>query len=52
MLWDLESGHSLDTLRHDRLYEPMNISDVQGLTEAQKASLLALGAVEEGRGTH
>jgi WD40 repeat protein/DNA-binding CsgD family transcriptional regulator len=47
MLWDLESGERLRTLRRDRPYERMEISGVQGLTEAQRASLRALGAVEE-----
>jgi len=51
-LWDLESGHSLGTLRRDRPYERLNITGIRGLTEAQKASLLALGAVEDGRGAH
>jgi WD40 repeat protein len=46
-LWDLESGQALGTLRRDRPYERLDISGVQGLTEAQKASLRALGAVEE-----
>jgi WD40 repeat protein/DNA-binding CsgD family transcriptional regulator/transcriptional regulator with XRE-family HTH domain len=46
-LWDLESGSPLQTLRRDRLYERLNITGIQGLTEAQKASLLALGAFEE-----
>ena len=48
MFWDLHSGEHLQTLRQDRPYERMDISGVKGLTEAQKASLRALGAVEEG----
>jgi WD40 repeat protein len=47
-LWDLDSGEPLQTLR-DRLYERLDITDIRGLTEAQKASLLALGAFEETR---
>jgi WD40 repeat protein/DNA-binding CsgD family transcriptional regulator len=47
MLWDLESGQHLHTLRRDRPYERMNISGVKGLTEAQRGSLRALGAIEE-----
>jgi hypothetical protein len=39
-------GRFLATLRSDRLYERMNIAGVTGLTEAQKATLKALGAVE------
>jgi WD40 repeat protein len=46
-LWDLESGEPLQTLRRDRLYERLNITGIQGLTEAQKRSLRALGAFEE-----
>jgi WD40 repeat protein len=46
-LWDLESGEPLQTLRRDRLYERLNITGIRGLTEAQKASLRALGAFEE-----
>jgi WD40 repeat protein/transcriptional regulator with XRE-family HTH domain len=46
-VWDLASGEHLRTLRRDRPYERMDISGVKGLTEAQKASLLALGAIEE-----
>ena len=46
-LWDLESGERVRTLRRDRPYERLDITGVQGLTEAQRASLLALGAVEE-----
>jgi WD40 repeat protein/transcriptional regulator with XRE-family HTH domain len=47
--WDLESGHALGTLRRDRLYERLNITGTRGLTEAQQASLHALGAFEETR---
>ncbi len=46
-LWDLESGEPLHTLRWDRLYERLNITGMRGLTEAQQASLRALGAFEE-----
>jgi WD40 repeat protein len=35
------------TLRRDRPYERLNITGIRGLTEAQKASLRALGAIEE-----
>ncbi|HEX6554365.1 MAG TPA: helix-turn-helix domain-containing protein [Ktedonobacteraceae bacterium] len=45
-LWDLENGESLQTLQY-RLYERLNITGIRGLTQAQKASLRALGAVEE-----
>ncbi len=46
-LWDWQTGEYLRTLRSDRPYERMNITQVQGLTEAQKATLRLLGAVEE-----
>jgi WD40 repeat protein/transcriptional regulator with XRE-family HTH domain len=45
-LWDLERGEPLQTLRY-RLYERLNITGIRGLTEAQRASLRALGAFEE-----
>ena len=45
-LWDLESGEQLRTLRRDRPYERLNIAGIRGLTEAQKATLRALGAIE------
>ena len=35
------------TLRRDWPYERLDISGVKGLTEAQRGSLRALGAVEE-----
>jgi WD40 repeat protein/transcriptional regulator with XRE-family HTH domain len=46
-LWSLESGEHLRTLRPDRPYERLDITGIRGLTEAQKATLRALGAVEE-----
>ena len=45
-LWDLMSGEPLQTLRRDRLYERLTITGIQGLTDAQKASLRALGAAD------
>jgi WD40 repeat protein/predicted ATPase/DNA-binding XRE family transcriptional regulator len=47
VLWDLHSGDYLQTLRRDRPYERLDITGIRGLTEAQKASLIALGAVEK-----
>ncbi len=47
VLWDLERGEHLQTLRRDRPYERLNITGIKGLSEAQKASLRALGAFEE-----
>ncbi len=46
-LWNVKTGECLKTLT-DRPYEGMNITGVTGLTEAEKATLKALGAVEEG----
>lgn len=45
-LWDVETGECLKTLRPARLYEGMNIRGATGLTEAQKSTLKALGAVD------
>ena len=45
-LWDLQSGEHLRTLRRDRPYERLDISGVKGLVEAQRATLRALGAIE------
>jgi len=47
VFWDVQTGECLKTLRVDRPYERMNITGVQGLTEVQKATLKALGAIEE-----
>jgi WD40 repeat protein len=46
MLWNLPTGELLSTLRRDRPYERVNITGISGLTEAQKATLRALGAIE------
>ena len=43
-LWDSESGEHLQTLQLERLYERLDISDIHGITEAQKMTLRALGA--------
>ena len=45
-LWNIETGECLKTFRSPRPYEGMNITGATGLTEAQKATLIALGAVE------
>lgn len=47
-IWDVEGGEPLRTLRRDRPYERLNITGIQGLTEAQKVTLHALGAMEDG----
>ena len=40
------TGTCLRTLRAERRYERMDISGLMGITAAQHASLIALGAVE------
>jgi WD40 repeat protein len=45
-LWDAASGACLRTLRGDRHYQRLEISGLTGVTEAQRAALLALGAFE------
>jgi WD40 repeat protein len=46
-LWNANTGECLKTLRADRPYEGMNITGVTGITEAQKATLQALGAIAD-----
>ncbi len=45
-LWNVKTGECIKTLRVPRPYENANIRGVKGLSEIQKASLTALGAVE------
>jgi WD40 repeat protein len=45
-IWNVKTGECLKTLVAARPYEGMNITGVTGLTEAQKAMLKTLGAVE------
>ena len=45
-VWSVNTGECLRTLRPNRPYERMDITGVLGLTEAQKDTLKALGAVE------
>lgn len=47
MLWNVQSGEHRRILRRDRPYERLNITGILGLTQAQLASLRALGAVED-----
>lgn len=46
-LWDLSTGKCRQTYREPRPYEGLNITDASGITPAQKAKLLSLGAIEE-----
>lgn len=43
-LWDVNTYDCLKTLRSPKPYEGMNITDVTGLTPAQKSTLKSLGA--------
>jgi len=45
-LWNVKTTQCLQTLRAARPYEGMSITDAVGITEAQRATLKALGAVE------
>jgi WD40 repeat protein len=45
-LWEVRSGACLRTLRSDRRYERLNIAGLTGVTAAQRAALLALGALD------
>jgi WD40 repeat protein len=44
-LWQTPGGNCLRTLRSDRRYERVDIRGLTGVTAAQHAALLALGAV-------
>jgi WD40 repeat protein/predicted ATPase/transcriptional regulator with XRE-family HTH domain len=46
-VWMVESGEHSRTLRSDRTYERLDITGLTGVTEAQRAALLALGAVDQ-----
>lgn len=45
-LWDVDTGECRRTLKAADPYQGMNITGVTGLTEAQKTTLISLGAVE------
>jgi WD40 repeat protein len=45
-LWETQTWECLKTLKPDRPYERMKITGATGLSEGQRASLRALGAVE------
>ncbi len=49
-IWDVASAARLQTLRRDRIYERLDITGLTGITAAQRAALLALGAVEVATG--
>jgi len=45
--WNVTTGECSRILRNESPYERMNISNVRGLMEAQKAILKTLGAFEK-----
>lgn len=45
--WDVVTGTCVKELRNLKLYEKLNISGVQGISEAQKSALKTLGAIVE-----
>jgi WD40 repeat protein len=45
-IWDTQTWECIKTLRAERMYEGMMIRGAIGLSEAQKAALRALGAIE------
>lgn len=45
-LWDAHKCSRLRQFKSDRLYERMEITGITGLTDAEKSSLKALGAIE------
>jgi WD40 repeat protein len=48
-LWDTARHTLLRTLRPDRRFEQLDITGLTGVTSAQRAALLALGAIEQHR---
>ncbi|WP_199333391.1 BTAD domain-containing putative transcriptional regulator, partial [Oculatella sp. FACHB-28] len=46
-LWNLQTGECFKSIKPERPYEGTNITGIQGLTEAQKINLKALGAIED-----
>ncbi|MEH2143270.1 NB-ARC domain-containing protein [Nostoc sp.] len=44
-IWDINIGECIKTLRNERPYEGVNITGVTGITQAQRASLKDLGAL-------
>ena len=46
-LWDVKTGECIRTYREPRPYEGLNIFEATGLSSAQKAKLISLGAIEQ-----
>lgn len=47
MIWDAHTGEILKMVQRDRPYERMVITGLRGVTDTQKATLLALGAIDK-----
>jgi len=47
-LWDVSSGNTLHVMRPERRYERTDITQLRGITDAQRDALLALGAIDRG----
>lgn len=45
-IWRMETGDLVATLRRDRPYERLDITDIEGVTDGQKLALKLMGAVE------
>jgi WD40 repeat protein len=45
-IWHSQTGMSARVLHPDRLYQRMDITGLMGVTDVQRAALLALGAIE------
>ena len=43
--WNVATGQCIQTFQEDKPYDQMNIEGVTGLTDAQKSSLVTLGAI-------
>ena len=46
-LWEASTGACLRILRPERRYERLDITGLTGITTAQRAALLALGAIQQ-----
>jgi WD40 repeat protein len=45
-LWDAKTGACLRTLEPERRYERLNITGLNGITDAQRQALINLGAID------
>lgn len=44
-LWSVSTGQCLKTIKNRELYDVMNITDIEGLTESEISTLEQLGAI-------